>query len=226
MSDRVGPSDQAALIEILKGPWLDGSKMECFHLCPQKYYYRYVLHIRPTGGPGPVLAFGHAIHKAMEVLYGGDPFRRVHCPLHDDGTCQFCERTDGEVPNIAGAFLAAFPTDPTDDKEVRTRSRGLEIITAYIRKYRADVFRPLAVEVPFSIPFNGFHYVGRIDLIGQWTNNEIRPIDHKHTTQFGERFNDQFDMSGAITGYIRTTHLLTRASDSPPVTRAMINGMR
>jgi len=215
-----------SLVEILKGPWLDGSKIDCFNLCPQKYYYRYVMHIRPKGGPGSALSFGHAIHKAMEVLYGGNPFTMVICPLHGSGHCQFCERSNGFMPAIAGAFLAAYPEDPEDDKDVRTRSRGLEILTAYIRKYRRDVFKTLAVEVPFSIPFSGFTYVGRIDLIGQWENEEIRPVDHKHTTRFGEMFNEQFHLSGAITGYIRTTHLLTRASGAPPVTRAMINGLR
>jgi hypothetical protein len=213
--------------------WLDSSKIETFHLCPQKYAYRYEEHLVPADRKrdSPLL-FGGAIHRALETLYKGTAFEGVPCPL---GPCARCEGK--EIPRMSAVFLSNYSDDPDEPREIRTVDRGLDMLAQYLMKWRKDPFKVIAVEVPFELdwcvdtdsnPFSErpanviqFKYIGRIDLIAE-QDGVIFPIDHKTTTRFGQVFDTSFKLSGQFTGYMRGTEQKT----GQPVFTAMANALR
>lgn len=202
-----------------EGDWLDASKYDTFSLCPTKYYWRYEEHLVPLDESSDLttgMQFGHAIHKSLESLYTAKAFDLVPCPQPD---CEFCKGSP--IPLIAAEFLAAYPTEPTDDHNPRTRNRGLEVLEAYLTRWRREPFSVEAVEVPFELSFPDFKYIGRMDLIVRWDKSTM-PMDHKTTSRFGMAFDQQFKMSTQITGYIVATSIVT----GEPVNQALINAIR
>jgi len=180
--------------------WLDNSKIETFHLCPQKYAYRYEEHLVPIDRKrDSALMFGGAIHKALEALYRGTGFDKVPCPLCNEG----CFRCKGvPIIRIAAEFLANYRDNPDDLKEIRTVDRGLELLSLYLAKWRREPFKVLAVEKSFELTFGDFLYIGRIDLIIDYEGTPMT-VDHKTTTRFGVVFDAGFKLSGQFTGYMR-----------------------
>lgn len=211
--------------------WLDASKKDLLNLCPRKFYYRHELNLVPKS-QGSIADFanpaqyGTAIHAGLAALYEGHGHDLVTCPCLDFAGCEFCwgER----IPRLAAQFLLNYPVDPPpDDRDPRTRARGLEILTAYVEKYKRESFEVVAVEVPFELEFDGldgkllFTYIGRIDLLVR-ENGKLIPWDHKSTSRYGEAFQTQFKLSGQVTGYMRSTHEITEE----PCFEAAINAIR
>jgi hypothetical protein len=207
------------------GEWLDSSKVDLLHMCPQKFFWRHELGLVPIGQEGDFanpMQFGFALHKALESLYNDSGFSEdVTCPCPTFHGCEIC---DGKaVPRFVAQFLINYPEDPSDEKDPRTRARGLEILYQYIEKWRSDQFEAIAVEVPFTIPFKEFNFIGRIDLVGRWKDSgRIFPNDHKSTTRFGDLFDQQFKLSLQMSGYIVALEEITRE----PVDEAQINAIR
>jgi len=234
--------------------WLDASKVDSLHLCPRKFYYRYELGLvlKGTGGLedyANAMQYGIALHASLAVLYDGTGTDLVTCPCSTFEGCEFCRGS--LIPRMAAQFLLHYPVDPGEDsKDPRTRARGIEILHAYIEKYRRESFEVIAVEVPFEVPFfekciscagsgsqqggasmcgpcNGtgkrllFKYTGRIDLLVR-EGGAISPWDHKSTSRFGEMFQAGFTLSGQVTGYITSTHTITEE----PCNEGTINALR
>lgn len=201
--------------------WLDASKKDLLNLCPRKFFYRHELGLIPKGTGSlqdyaNAAQYGVAIHAGLATLYDGNGHDLVTCPCPDMEGCEFCH--GDRIPRMAAQFLIHYPCDPpVDDKDPRTRARGIEILYAYLEKYRREIFQVEAVEVPFELEFfddNGkllFKYVGRIDLLAR-ENGKLSPWDHKSTSRFGEMFQIQWKLSGQVTGYIRSTHEITHES--------------
>lgn len=211
--------------------WLDSSKAETFHLCPQKYAYRYEEHLIPVDRKrdSPIM-FGSALHKCLESLYKGTAFEKVKCPLCTEG----CFRCKGrEIPLISALFLQNYTDDPEDLREVRTVDRGLEILAGYLAKWGREPFKPLAVEKRFELEMRSEHlwisdiqdqvfkYIGRIDLIVDYEGTPMT-VDHKSTTRFGMVFDAGFKLSGQFTGYMRGGSKLI----GHEITSAMSNAIR
>jgi len=193
--------------------------VDTFNLCPRKYFYKYELNLAPTDeGPDLPIAFGDAIHRALATLYLGTAFDHVQCPC---GTfCDFCKARP--VQRIAAEFLARYPADPDDVRDPRTRLKGLELIAAYLGKWRREPFRVLAVEVPFEIELaDNLKYVGKMDLLVE-QEGLVYPVDHKTTSRTGYLFDAQFKLSVQITGYVVLASIIT----GQPVHQAIINGIR
>lgn len=194
--------------------WLDNSKAEAFHLCPQKYAYRYEEHLVPADRKREnALMFGGALHSALETIYRGTAFNEAPCPLHPaDGVCFRCK--GNPMSNLAATFLRNYTDDSEDPKEIRTVDRGLEILANYIGKWRREPFKVLYVEEPFEMPMLAdrrdvrFIYIGRMDLIVE-QDGQVFPIDHKSTTRFGQVFDTSFKLSGQFTGYMRAAERKT-----------------
>lgn len=234
--------------------WLDNSKRELFNLCPRKFYYRHELSMVPKGSGGledyaNAMQYGIALHEALASLYDGSGLDLVTCPCPTMEGCEFCH--SGRIPRIAALFLLHYPVNPGEEsKDPRTRARGIEIIHAYLEKYKREHFDVVGVELPFEVPFfekcpacsgtgslrgtpgsctdcNGtgkrllFKYTGRIDLLVK-EGHHLSPWDHKSTTRFGEMFQAQFKLSGAMTGYMRSTSEIT----GDTVTEGTINAIR
>jgi hypothetical protein len=205
--------------------WLDSSKVALLHLCPQKFYYRHELGLVPKGDEFSEATspanYGFALHKALESLYDGSGFEKQTCPCPTFEGCEFCNGLP--IARTLAQFLIHYPWDPEDDKDPRTRLRALQILTAYISKWRNDQFDVIAVEVPFTIPFAEFNFIGRIDLIGKWKDsNRIFPNDHKSTTRFGDMFDMQFKLSLQMGIYIIAVELITKE----PCDEGQVNAFR
>jgi hypothetical protein len=200
--------------------WLDASKVDLFHLCPRKYYYRMELGLIPKMQDeyrieqftGP-LYFGTAIHEALAVMYRGEGFTPSYCPCPTFTGCEFCK--GNKIPRMAAVFLTHYPANPANEKDARTRGRGIEILHEYLDKWRTDSFEVIAVEIPFEIPFYDddkssilFKYIGRIDILTR-DFGKLKPWDHKTTSRFGEMFLSGFKLSTQCTGYIKATSLVT-----------------
>jgi hypothetical protein len=184
--------------------WLDSSKIDTFHLCPQKYAYRYEEHLLPVDRKrDSALMFGGALHKSLECYYRGTGFDKVPCPLCQDG-CFFCKGL--AISRIAAVFLANYSDDPEDPKEIRTVDRGLEILAAYLSKWQREPFKVLGVEQSFTLEsyhtHGPFKYIGKIDLIVDYEGTPMT-VDHKSTTRFGIVFDAGFKLSGQFTGYMK-----------------------
>jgi hypothetical protein len=199
--------------------WLDSSKLETFHLCPQKYAYRYEEHLVPADRKrDSALMFGGAVHRALETLYRGTGFDLVECPL---GPCQRCK--GGQIQRMAAMFLQNYQDNPDDPKEIRTVDRGLDLLSQYLMKWRREPFRVIEVEVPFEIEFDSefpFIYIGRIDLIVE-QDEMVFPVDHKTTTRFGMVFDSSFKLSNQFTGYMKATQQRTQRECFTALANAM-----
>ncbi|GEM_PF-4221116 len=209
--------------------WLDSSKIEAFHLCPQKYAYRYEEHLVPVDRKrdSPIM-FGGALHRCLESLYKGTAFDKVDCPLHEPQSG--CFRCKGvQISRIAALLLANYTDDPEDPKEIRTVDRGLEILAGYISKWGREPFKVLEVEKPFELHMQSYHtfdvfdflYIGRIDLIVDYEGVPMT-VDHKSTTRFGMVFDAGFKLSGQFTGYMKGGSTLI----GKEITGAMSNAIR
>jgi PD-(D/E)XK nuclease superfamily len=198
---------------------LSASRIDCFNLCPRKFQYKYEMNLAPVdeGVDRPIM-FGDAMHRALATLYLGTAFDHVQCPC---GTfCDFCKARP--IQRIAAEFLEHYPTDPDDTRDPRTRIRGLELLAAYLNKWKREPFRVLAVEVPFSLqPEPELEYVGKMDLLVE-ENGLVLPIDTKTTSRTGYLFDAQFKLSVQITGYVVIASVIT----GQPVHQAIINGIR
>ena len=201
------------------GPWLDASKIDLLSMCPKKFFWRHEMGLVTKGDLGTAIRFGHAIHKALESIYLGTGFDECYCPCPDFEGCAFCK--GNKIPRCAMLFLLYYNIEPEDDRDVRTRDRGLELIVAYLEKWGQEPFTALATEVPFVIEMAGFSYIGRVDLIVNY--NGLMPVDHKTTRFFGDAFIRQFKLSGQMTGYIRGLQLIYPEEN---ITKAMINCLR
>lgn len=186
------------------GEWLDSSKISEFNLCPRKFYYRHERGLIPfipeasTNHANP-MTFGSALHAALAVYYNGDATALVTCPCPEMEGCDFC--AGQPIPNMFAQFLLHYPDDPVDDRDPRTRRRGCEILKTYVRKWGREPFEVIGTEISFALEFDGFTYIGRIDLIKK-EDGRISPKDHKSTTRFGQIFEQQFKVSHQMTGYM------------------------
>lgn len=208
--------------------WLDNSKIELVNLCPRKYFYRHKMNIVPLA---PVdietgiqqvdyatpMNFGSAIHQALASYYSGEGFERVTCPCPE--YCEFC--LGNPIPRMLAMFLLYYPQDPSDPRDTRTRRIGVELLIGYVKKWGREDFEVVAVEIPFAIPFDEFKYVGRIDLLMK-EHGKLKPMDHKTAGRFGMMFEQQFKISGQLTGYMKGVSQIC----GEPITEGEINAIR
>lgn len=204
------------------GEWLDASKVDLLHLCPQKYFWRIESGLVPLyEDPINPMSFGFALHAGLESLYDGSGFEMSTCPCPTFEGCRFCKGL--KIPKFLVSFLINYPEDPQDERDPRTQLRGVEILCRYIEKWKTDQFDVIAVEVPFTIPFREFNFIGRIDLVGRWKDSQrLFPNDHKSTTRFGDLFDQQFKLSIQMTGYIVALESIMHEE----VNEAQINAIR
>lgn len=157
------------------GERMDASRIDCYKLCPKKFYWRYEQRIQPKGYEATAANFGGAIHAALATFYEGRAFEPATCPC--ETVCAICASSKkaweegyqglgNPIPRAYAAFLIHYPKDPEREKDNRTRDFGLQLIYEYIKKYGNEVgVKVLAVEETFVIPYPEFNLVGRIDLL-------------------------------------------------------------
>lgn len=89
--------------------------------------------------------------------------------------------------------------------EMRTQVRALEIFANYFTTYPKEPWEILANEVPIEEKIGEdeeFEYflIGKIDLVIRWYNM-IYGVDHKTTSQLGDKYFDKFKPDLQMSGY-------------------------
>jgi hypothetical protein len=197
--------------------WFDASRIDLFHTCPRRYYYRHELHLVPAdgGSNNDALTFGSAIHAALELHYKGVGWLMVPCPHRNpmDGECPFCR--DGMTRNLFARFLEKFPSNL--ETERRMQITGLRLLAKYLEHYRSEPFEVHAIEQPIIFPIDDFYFVGKIDLLITWPDWHI--TDHKTAGRVSDNYHRGFRIHTQITGYM----LAASAAIGEPVSKAVVN---
>lgn len=112
---------------------IDNTMLKYFEDCPLKYKTRIVDEWTSRFGAGPLI-FGGGVHEGLKAWYQGlldgkTPIQRME-----------------EAIEAVNAFTN-WDSLPIDDH--RTKTKGLEMMLAYIKEYPSETFKVLQVEVPF-----------------------------------------------------------------------------
>lgn len=214
--------------------FVDNSMLELLTTCPRALEYNR-FHKRVAATAKPSLAFGSAIHLALEHRY------RSYKNLQPDAALE------SEIAEMLTVFFESNPQPPDD---YRTLNWAIEIVRRYNRIYDLEPFQLLVndagepmVELSFALPlftytfpekndgsiFQNYTpeqkipviYTGRIDLPVLW-DNQLFVGDHKTTSMIGPSFFDKMKMSAQQKGYCWAFEELT----SKTVSGYFINAIR
>lgn len=200
---------------------LTHSRAKTFRACPRKHALAYTLGYRARGMSN-ALAFGNAVHKALELYWFG----------------RMSEQLGGASVTNNDVLVAL---DVLHDPFVRAKARVL--VAAYCALWDIEAVTVLAVEAQFAFPLvnergraSSYWFVGgKIDLVVQLADGRIAIVEHKciagsarifdHSTGTYERADDLFRRGTAPTvtaldahGQIVTTQALAlRAASVRPI---------
>lgn len=151
---------------------VSASQINTFRRCPRAYRYRYVERVPPESR-GSALAFGSAIHAALEHFYktlkNGEREPTAYelgAVFHD----AWCSELRGDVPILFG--------------EKEDEDSLLDLGTRMLAVFHEKVERPhrvIEVEMPFSIELApGLpRLVGVLDLVVLDEDGSFRIVEHK-----------------------------------------------
>jgi len=190
---------------------VDNYTLDLWRTCPRKFFWRIaqelsfkpsnILEVTPqTRIPlAPALAFGIAIHKALDTLHLGGL----------DALPQACED-----------FLDIFG-DTEDPKGKRTPGRGVKLLKGYAKQWAAQDLQRWEIlqcearfatslgSIPIHTPSNTTEeweilYHGALDKIRSRRDNptHINILDHKTTSWVTEHTMTAFTMSNQFYGYL------------------------
>ncbi len=190
----------------------NNSRFSTWQMCRRKYYWRYVLGLEGSG-KSDALAFGTAIHEALEAYYHPDKEVSV------EGLQQIFTNTYVTLGN-------PLILDEYEPNKVM----GPKLIMEYIKRdYLKDDFGVVQTESTFLVPlgdrcyacghpymghlYNGpkpqqcpkchadiIYLAGRTDLITT-RNNNYEVIDHKTAASTGKYYYDKYGHHFGMIGY-------------------------
>lgn len=141
------------------------SQCACYQTCPHQYRLRFLDRVRVP--LGPEVHFGAAVHEALRVMYS---------PRH---------ATPPPVEEVVNAFVKAWAAREAQVAEAERQPYFEQGVRLLQRHCQRRVQRPqpgatAAVELPFSIPFDGDHRLtGRIDRVQALPDEGLEVIDYK-----------------------------------------------
>lgn len=177
---------------------IDSTQLTTFRSCPRKFYWEFVLGLRPR-------AMSVHLHAGGAFAAGMEAARAAHYLAGK--TME--ESTWEGVRRFIGYWGDYEPTDPDTPK---TFYNTLNAFVSYLDTYPfpLDHIQPLlegAFEYSFSIPTvthhpNGhpFLFGGKIDLLGKFRGLPA-VVDEKTTTQLGASYAKKWQMRGQFLGY-------------------------
>lgn len=151
-----------------------------FQSCPLSCHYRYDLKLRPVEGNTHDLAWGHAFHKALEVIY-----------------------LEGDLPKAQDVFRLAYPVQLDPNDFAKTQENGVWALEKYVENYHWDKnWRVVSTEEMDSTE-DGF--VVKLDLVIEDTDTgSLYGCDHKTTKSYLDyRYFGRFNPNSQITQYVR-----------------------
>ena len=121
---------------------LDNSKRSQFVNCPRKYYYQYILNLRPNQGSS-ALRYGIVYHAGMDAFYN---YIKEHSWIHDGGAFE------------AAVKAAKASWEEESDKQTfyddyRTLENYIQSLIAYIAHFYYDegMLKIVETERPFKL---------------------------------------------------------------------------
>lgn len=117
---------------------IDSTKLQQYKDCPRKFFYEYLLGLRPDNG-NIHLNFGKLFHKAMEVLERG---RRS-----DEALLKACEVASNLFDEYFGRMAALEP----ERFKGKTLTNAIKALEQYRREFADDRMEPLIIELGDSV---------------------------------------------------------------------------
>ncbi len=190
------------------------SRLSEYDNCMRKGYFRYQKNLAYSGRSWP-LAFGQAIHQAMDVIWQGAKTSLDNDQLASSAfeAWEKCWINEYELP-----LLDEMSEDDLRGSGARNDLTAFEIIVNYVEKRRPFIksVELLSVERPFAVPLDpsnpNLFYVGKMDKEINW-NGAIWGVDHKTTSAyqregyFRHSFLDSFSPNSQIDGYLHALHM-------------------
>lgn len=181
---------------------LTHSRAKTFRACPRKHALAYTLGYRARGTSN-ALAFGNAVHKALEFYWLGRMAEQL-----------------GDESIAAGDVLTAL--DVLHDPFVRAKARVL--VAAYCALWDVEAVTVLAVEAPFAFPLvsergrasNYWFLGGKIDLLVQLADGRVAIVEHKTSsedTSAGGAYRDRLAMDSQVSIYFEGARSLGYEAD-------------
>jgi len=145
------------------------SKIQCFARCPKKYQYQYIQKLYTT-------------RKAPPLSLGG-------CMAEGVG----CFRKTGSLKEAQLAFIDQWEKDGkilairSEDDEMRSVERGLEILEAYTKYYPEEGDGSIKPEIVFEEEIFDFIFRGRIDGVDA-DSQGIAIVEDKTVSRLGPSY--------------------------------------
>jgi hypothetical protein len=194
---------------------INSSSLGVIQECLRKSQYLLHRNLVPETESAATL-FGSAIHKALEVFYGGTVEERILPPYNDMELLAFGHATpDSLIPRAIYAFAKkAEPLSALPPENKRSISNGVWILWNYFKAYLDD---PYIAYVDEFGPFveRGFtfdlyedenliiEYFGTIDLVMKHlTTGNLLVCDHKTSSVVGNDFYNRIRPNSQYTGYL------------------------
>jgi len=208
-ADRVG--DQIVIA-------INYSSLELIQTCLRKAHYSLNRSLQmPT--PSLPLAFGTAIHKALEIWYEAFLSTRTamttecHDAQQTYSTHDKCTRC-AAISKFVAVYQEMVP-DPPNASEARSVENAVDILNAYFSYYltNPDPYRVFEdhegyfIERHFEFPiyedkFLKILYHGTIDMVVQHTETKaLYLVDHKTTYSLGKDFMNRHRPNFQLSGY-------------------------
>lgn len=181
---------------------IDYSSLSTYLTCPRKFFFQYVLHLRPAGPPSLDLIFGSCWHFGLETAYKKLKDNPKESPL---SLTKIASEAFNRLWELEAAEWyhpdTAFPKSPT---------RAADMYYKYFQDYthvdsQAEI---IGVEEPFTIALgNGLpSYIGRIDL-AVLRDGDLEIIEHKTSKYANQVTYAGYKNSLQCEGYLAAGHL-------------------
>lgn len=156
------------------------SQLQTYKSCPLQWRYYWDLRLRQVDDEGGDhhLRYGHAIHKALEVIY-----------------------SDGTLREAQDRFLEHYPRQLDINDKAKTRQGGLTALAQYVTRWKDEdrEWRVIEIETRSDDPWSV-----KPDIVlehrehgGYWL------MDHKTTGQYlNYRYWERFQPNSQITHYL------------------------
>lgn len=182
---------------------IDNTAREAF-TCPEKFR-RQVIQKLAIRNRSTDLHFGGAFALGLETM------RRA---FYEEGLSE----TQAFAQGVEAAVIEFGPYEPPE-RHIKTCDRLILALYDYVQRYplATDYIQPIemspgrrGIEFTFAIPIpdtqhpqtgNPILYAGRFDMIGTYQGTRWG-LDDKTTSQLGKRWNDSWNLSSQLTGYV------------------------
>jgi PD-(D/E)XK nuclease superfamily protein len=189
-------------------PYIDSTMMSTFRSCPRKFYYEFILGLRPPGISIDLHAGGAFAH-CLEVV-------RKEVFLKGSSLDSALLRANAAFEIYWGDF-----TIPEHKKTNKRPDRVWAAVESYFHQYPplSDHIQPYFVdghptfEFTFAIPLDGpgfpvhpvsgepFLYTGRFDLLGEYMGNPVVEDDKTSGAGHYANWTEKWDLRSQFIGY-------------------------